>query len=119
MKRFAPTLLLALPLVVALVPKAIDSTRTIDVTVSRYAFSPERIEVHVGDRVRLNIASVDGTHGFQVKALGLNAHIPAGGRTVAVDVTPTEVGTFEINCSEYCGRGHGRMKASFIVMPAM
>ena len=117
MKRFAPTLLLALPLVVAPVPQAIDSTRTIDVTVSRYAFSPERIEVHAGDRVRLNIVSVDGAHGFQVKALGLKASIPAGGRKVALEVTPTEVGTFEINCSEYCGIGHRRMKAWLIVRP--
>jgi plastocyanin len=30
---------------------------------SRYAFSPERIEVRVGERVRLNVVSVDGTHG--------------------------------------------------------
>ena len=118
MKRFAPTLLLAFPLVVALVPEAIDSTRTIDVTVSRYAFAPERIEVHAGTPIRLNIVSVDGTHGFQVKALGLNASIPAGGRTVVVELTPTAVGTFEITCSEYCGRGHSRMKASFIVTPA-
>ena len=49
--------------------------------------------------VRLNVVSVDGTHGFQVKALGLNAGIPAGGRTVTVELTQTEVGTFEINCS--------------------
>jgi cytochrome c oxidase subunit II len=117
MKRFGPTLLLALPLVVALLPEAVDSTRTIDVTVSRYAFSPERIEVRVGERVRLNVVSVDGTHGFQVKALGLNAGIPAGGRTVTVELTPKEVGTFEINCSKYCGRSHGRMRASLIVTP--
>ena len=116
-KRFGPTLLLALPLLVALVPQAVDSTRTIDVTVSRYAFSPERIEVQVGERLRLNVVSVDGTHGFQVKALGLNVGIPADGRTVTVELTPTEVGTFEITCSEYCGRGHGRMKASLIVTP--
>lgn len=117
MKRFGPTLLLALPLVVALVPEAVDSTRIIDVTVSRYAFSPDRIEVRVGERVRLNVVSADGTHGFQVKALGLNAGIPAGGRTVTVELTPKQVGTFEINCSEYCGRGHRRMKASLVVTP--
>jgi cytochrome c oxidase subunit II len=117
MKQFGPTLLLALPFVVALVPEAVDSTRTIDVTVSRYAFSPERIEVRVGERVRLNVVSVDGTHGFQVKALGLNTGIPAGGRSVTVELTPKEAGTFEINCSEYCGRGHGRMKALLIVTP--
>jgi cytochrome c oxidase subunit 2 len=117
MKRFAPMLLLALPLVVAVAPQAVDSTRTLDVTVSRYAFSPERIEVRVGERVRLNVVSVDGTHGFQVKALGLNASIPAGGRTVTIELTPREIGTFEINCSKYCGRGHGRMKALLIVTP--
>ena len=100
MKRFGPTLLLALPLLVALVPEAVDSTRTIDVTVSRYAFSPERIEVRVGERVRLHVVSVDGTPGFQVKALGLYAGIPAKGRTVTVELAPTEAGTFEINCSK-------------------
>ena len=117
MKRFGPTLLLAVPLLVALAPEAFDSTRTIDVTVSRYAFSPEHIEVRVGERVRLNVVSVDGTHGFQVKALGVNASIPANSRMVTVELTPTEVGTFEINCSKYCGRGHGRMKASLVVTP--
>jgi cytochrome c oxidase subunit 2 len=117
MKRFAPTLLLALPFVVALAPHAADSTRTIDVTLSRYAFSPERIEVLLGERVRLNVVSVDGTHGFQVKALGPNARIPAGGRTVTIELTPKEAGTFEIKCSEYCGIGHRRMKAWLIVRP--
>jgi heme/copper-type cytochrome/quinol oxidase subunit 2 len=61
------------------------------------------------------VVSVDGTHGFQPKALGLNAGIPAGGRTVTVELTPKEVGTFEINCFKYCGRGSGRMKS--IVTP--
>ena len=52
-----------------------------------------------------------------MKALGLNVGSPAGGRSVTVELTPKEVGTFEINCSEYCGRGHGRRKASLIVTP--
>jgi heme/copper-type cytochrome/quinol oxidase subunit 2 len=115
MQRFGPTLLLALPLLVALIPEAVDSTRTIEVTVSRYALSPERIEVRVGERVRLQVVSVDGTDGFQVKALGLYAAIPADGRTVTVELAPTEVGTFEIDCS-YCGPDHGQ--ASLIVTPA-
>jgi cytochrome c oxidase subunit 2 len=114
MKRFAPTLLLALPIVVALAPSA-AATRTIDVRLSRYAFSPERIVLRLGERVSLNLVSVDGAHGFQVKELGLNARIPAGGRTVTVELTPKEAGTFEIKCSEYCGSGHGRMKGWLIV----
>jgi len=118
MKRFAPTLLLALPFLVALVPQVADSPRTIDISLSRYAVSPERIEIRLGERVRLNIVSADGPHGFQVKALGLNVRTPARGRTVTVEVRPKEAGTFQINCSEYCGSGHGRMKAWLIVTPS-
>jgi cytochrome c oxidase subunit 2 len=110
-------LLLAIPFLVALVPEAVDSTRTIDVTVSRYAFSPKRIEVRVGERIRLNVLSVDGTPGFHVNALGLNAGIPPGARSATVELTPKEVGIFEINCSKYCGRGQGRRTALLIVTP--
>jgi cytochrome c oxidase subunit 2 len=113
------TLLLALPLVVAQVGDTTDSNRIVDVTVSRYAFSPERIEVRLGERVWLNVVSADGAHGFQVKELGLNARTPARGRAVAIALTPTKVGTFEITCSEYCGSGHSRMKAWLIVTPGI
>lgn len=111
-------LVLALPLVGAQTPEA-DSIRTIEVKLSRYAFSPERIEVRLGERVWLNVVSLDGTHGFQVKALGLNARAPARGKAVAVEFTPKEAGTFQITCSEFCGSGHSRMKAWLIVTPGM
>jgi cytochrome c oxidase subunit 2 len=114
MKRFLPTLLLALPFIVALAPALADSPRTIDITLSRYAFSPEQVEVGLGERVRLNVTSVDGAHGFQVKELGVDVPIPAG-RTVMLDLIPTEAGTFEIQCSGYCGRGHKRMRARLVV----
>jgi len=94
-----------------------DSIRTIDVALSRYAFSPERIEVRLGEPVRLHIVSMDGTHGFQVKALGLNVRTPDRERAVTIDFTPKEAGTFRINCSEYCGSGHSRMQAWLIVTP--
>ena len=94
-----------------------DAPRTIDATLSRYAFSPERIEVRLGEHVRLNVMSADRVHGFEVKELELNARIPAGGRAVSVELTPKETGTFEIKCSEYCGAGHSRMKAWLIVTP--
>ena len=117
MKRFAPTLLLAASLLVGQTHEAAHATRTIDVTVSRYAFSPDRIEVWLGKRVSLNVVSADGVHGFQVKALGLNVSIPARGKTVTVELEPKTAGRFEITCSEYCGSGHSRMKAWLIVTP--
>ena len=109
-------ILLALPLVVSQPADTTASIRIIDVTLSRYAFSPERIEVRVGERVLLNVVSVDAVHGFQVKELGLNARTPARGRT-AIELTAKTAGTFRITCSEYCGSGHSRMKAWLIVTP--
>jgi cytochrome c oxidase subunit 2 len=117
LNRFGPTLLLALALIVVTqVPEAADSIRTVDVRLSRYAFAPEHIEVRLGERVRLNLVSLDRAHGFRVKELGLNTHVPAGA-SVTLELRPTQPGTFEITCSVYCGVGHGRMKASLIVRP--
>lgn len=116
-KLFGPALLLASLFVISQAPEGADSIRTIDITVSRYAFSPERVELQLGERVRLNVVSADRTHGFEVKELGVNARIPAGGKTVTVELAPKETGTFEIKCSEYCGAGHGRMKGWLIVTP--
>jgi cytochrome c oxidase subunit 2 len=93
-----------------------DPIRTIDVALSRFAFEPERIEVRVGERVRLDIRSMDSAHGFQVKELDLDAHLPAHGHTV-LELTPKRAGEYHIACSEYCGIGHSRMKARLIVTP--
>ena len=104
-------------LLVVVQAQTTDSIRTIDVALSRYAFSPERIEVRLGEPVRLNVVSMDTTHGFQVKALGLNVRTPTRGKTVTIDFTPKEAGTFRISCSEFCGSGHSRMQAWLIVGP--
>jgi cytochrome c oxidase subunit II len=117
MKRFLPRLLLLLPFV-AMAPAMADSPRTIEVTASHYEFSPERIEMKMGERVRLNVRSVDGAHGFFGRALGIDMKIPADGTPVAIDLAPTQPGTYVIQCSEYCGRGHRVMKARLVVTPA-
>jgi cytochrome c oxidase subunit II len=110
---------LLLTLLIAVVrARTTDSIRTVDVALSRFTFSPQRVEARVGEPIRLHIVSTDGTHGFQVKALGLNVRVPAGGTVVTIDLTPAAAGTFRINCSEYCGSGHGRMEAWLIVSPA-
>lgn len=115
MKRCLSRLLLTLPFIVAMVPAIVGSPRTIAVTISRDAFSPDQIEMKAGERVRLNVTSLDGTRGFEVKALRLNARIPAAGRTMTVDLVPTEAGTFEIQCSDDCGDGHRRLRAWLVV----
>jgi len=109
------TLLLALPFVVAMVPAVVTPARTIEITVSRSAVSPEQIDLRVGERVRLNVTSADGAHGFQVKGLHLDARIPAGRETVRLDVRPTEPGMFEVESTDDGGAGQNGMKARFVV----
>lgn len=115
MKGYLAALLLVLPFVVAIVPAVSPSTRTIDITLSRDAFSPRQIEVRLGERVRLNLTSTDGAHGFEVKELGLNARIPAGGETVTLDLTPTDPGTFDIKSSDECGDCNSGIIARLVV----
>ena len=114
-KRYSATLLLALPFVVAMAPALANTGRTIEITVSRSAISPEQIEVQAGERVRLKVTSADGAHAFQIKALPLAAWIPAGGETVTFDVRPTEPGTFEMEAADNGGSGQSGMRARFVV----
>ena len=114
-KLYLATLLLALPFVVAMSPALVNTGRTIEITVSRSAISPEQIDVQVGERVRLKLASADGAHAFQIKGLQLAARIPAGGETVTFDVRPTEAGMFEIESADHDGPGHSAMRARFVV----
>jgi len=96
--RLLATLLLTLPSMVAMVPAVAHSGRTIDVTLSRSAMVPEQIAVQVGERVRLQMTSVDGSQTCHVNELQVDARIPAGGARVTVDVVPTQTGIFYIDC---------------------
>ena len=96
--RYSAMLLLALPFAVAMVPAVAHSDRTIDVELSRSGMAPEQIAMQVGEHVRLQVTSTDGTHACHVDALRLDARIPAGGAAVAVDITPAQPGVFPIEC---------------------
>jgi len=115
--RYSATLLLALPFVVAMVPAVAHSGRTIDVRLSRSAMAPEQISMQVGERVRLQLMSTDGAHACHVHGLGLDARIPADGTTVAVDITPTQAGMFQIECIDDGDPARASTKGRFVVNP--
>ena len=93
-----------------------DAPREIDVVVRRYAFEPARIEVAVGERVRLRVVSADGPHGVEIKQFDVKKEIPRGTKPVVIEFTATEAGEFPILCSEYCGDGHENMKGQLVVL---
>jgi heme/copper-type cytochrome/quinol oxidase subunit 2 len=79
------------------------------------AAEPARIEVRQGDIVELVLRSADTDHGLAIKAYAVKVAIPKGGDTVGVSFVASRAGTFPIECSEYCGSGHKRMKGELVV----
>ena len=68
-----------------------------------------------GETVRFQLTSTDTIHAFWVpEFLYKKDAIP--GRTFEFDVTPTEVGTFQGHCAEFCGLNHAYMNFSVRVV---
>jgi cytochrome c oxidase subunit 2 len=93
------------------------AVREVEVVAEKFKFTPERIEVNQGDLVRVTVRSADVTHGWEIKAFDVDAYARKGGRPETVEFVADRAGSFEITCSEYCGRGHKRMKGVLVVNP--
>jgi heme/copper-type cytochrome/quinol oxidase subunit 2 len=86
----------------------------VQVVASRYTFEPATIQVTAGEHVRLVVRSKDGAHGFAIPKLKIDLHIPTSGDPATAEFTAPAAGEYEIACSEFCGRGHGQMKAALV-----
>jgi len=105
----------------ALVAEAGDldtQPRAFEITARKFQFEPAVLEVTQGERVRLTLRAMDGTHGFALKPFKVKAVLPASGEPVTVEFVADKVGTFGFACSEYCGSGHSRMKGRLVVAKA-
>jgi heme/copper-type cytochrome/quinol oxidase subunit 2 len=92
----------------------------VQVVASKFAFEPAAIEVTACEPVRLVLRSKDTVHGFSVPSLKIDVQIPeSGGEPVIVEFVAPRPGRFDIACSEFCGSGHGHMKAALIsILPS-
>jgi heme/copper-type cytochrome/quinol oxidase subunit 2 len=50
--------------------------------------------------------------------LKIDAAIPRSGDAVTVELTAPPPGRYQISCSEFCGSGHGQMKAALVSVAA-
>jgi cytochrome c oxidase subunit 2 len=97
----------------------LQTIREVEISASRFKYEPSTIQVTAGERVRLIVRSGDGTHGFSIPKLKVDMRIPKGGQPVVLDLTAPAPGRYEIACSEFCGNGHGGMKAALVSVKAM
>jgi cytochrome c oxidase subunit 2 len=74
-------------------------------------------EVHVvvNKPVIIYISSKDVIHSFKVIAMRV-AQDAIPGMRVPVHFTPTEAGTYQINCAQLCGNGHASMTQGRLVV---
>lgn len=82
--------------------------RRIEITASRFSYSPNEITLKKGEPVVLVFHSTDVTHGFKLAEMNIKSEIKKG-KDTEVAFTPTEVGHFVGKCAHFCGKGHGSM----------
>jgi cytochrome c oxidase subunit II len=78
-------------------------------------FVASELVLPVGREVNLRLRSLDVIHGFFVPAMRLKQDAVPGS-VFNVHFTPTEIGTYDIICSQVCGSGHYRMGAELRVV---
>jgi cytochrome c oxidase subunit 2 len=96
--------------------------RTIDI-VARLpddgGFTPDRLVLYRGERVRLRLSAPDVVHGFEIPALSISVPEILPGHVVEVTFTPEQVGRFAFACTRWCSAGHWRMRGTLeVVGPA-
>jgi cytochrome c oxidase subunit 2 len=96
-------------------PAAQSAPRRIEVTASKFKFTPGELTLKKGDPVVLVLKSSDATHGLRFRDLNLDIKIPKGGPT-ELKFIPDKTGDFVGHCSVFCGEGHGAMTLTLHVV---
>ena len=74
------------------------------------------LRVPVGKPVKLLLTSQDVIHGFYAPAFRIKQDAVPG-MTNYLWFQPTQVGTFDVMCSQYCGLEHSHMLTKIVVLP--
>lgn len=75
-----------------------------------FEFDKKVITVKKGDKVKITLHNVNGSHGLAIPAYNVN--IQGNG---SAEFTANKAGTFEFYCSVMCGLGHSNMTGKLIV----
>ncbi|MCB0203555.1 MAG: c-type cytochrome [Anaerolineae bacterium] len=79
-------------------------------------WSPERITVQKGERIKLRISSEDVVHGFSVPKLDINVDWIEPGKFTEVEFVADQPGRYAFQCTVWCEIGHWRMRGTIEVV---
>ncbi|MDQ3069940.1 MAG: cupredoxin domain-containing protein [Acidobacteriota bacterium] len=95
-----------------------QTQKPIEIRAERFAFTPSRVSVTLGDEVQFRLVSDDTGHGFRILDTDINVAIPKRGQgDVIVRFTPQQAGRIVFECSRMCGAGHNFMRGEIDVKP--
>jgi cytochrome c oxidase subunit II len=76
------------------------------------------IELPVNRPVQFYVTSKDVLHGFSIRAIGVRVDANPGQVTTTAIVTPTQIGSYVVQCVEICGLLHSDMWEAVNVVSA-
>ena len=74
------------------------------------------LRVSLGKPVNLSLTSEDVIHGFYAPAFRIKQDVVPG-MVNHLWFQPTEVGSFDVFCTQYCGLQHAKMATQIVVLP--
>ncbi|OIO07881.1 cytochrome c oxidase subunit II [Candidatus Falkowbacteria bacterium CG_4_10_14_0_2_um_filter_36_22] len=80
----------------------------------KWTFDPVVITVNQGDKVKLNIKSIDVAHGIVISEFNVDERLEPG-KIINIEFTANKTGEFDFFCNVFCGEGHKDMKGKLIV----
>lgn len=94
--------------------QSVAAPRVIPMTARRFVYEPSEIALKAGERVVVEIRSVDFVHGMNIPDLGMRLDLMPG-RVTRLELQPKSPGVIEFVCDNFCGDGHEEMHGRFVV----
>ena len=94
--------------------KTVKKERVVKIQAKKFAYTPHKILLKLGQPVVLEFTSVDFIHGFNIPDMKIRADLPPG-KITQVRLTPDKVGDYEFLCDNFCGDGHEGMSGKITV----
>ena len=88
--------------------------RVIEMTAHRFAYEPAEVPLKVGEKVVVEINSLDFVHGMNIPDLKTRLDLVPG-RITKLELQPMQPGDIEFVCDNFCGDGHETMHGKFVV----
>ncbi len=89
--------------------------RNIKISASRFAFKPNHITIVKGQKIVLELTSIDVLHGFSIPDWNLRTDIRPN-QTATLTLNPDQEGEFAFLCDNFCGEGHEKMEGKITVV---